>query len=73
MTSTEPPTQAALKEGISAVLGIALQDTDLTHAVGESGVLEARVSLRVEHGRVIWTKAAVAFERRMSIGGNNGR
>lgn len=70
---SEPLTQSALKEGIAGALGIFLQDTDLTHAVGEDGMVEARVVLRVEKGRVLYAKGAVSFERRMNIGGHNGR
>jgi hypothetical protein len=73
MTRTEPPSADDLREGLRHALDLFLLETDLSHAVGENGRMTAHVEVHLERGVARWTKGAVAFERRIDMGGTSGR
>jgi len=62
-----PPDKEALRSGLLAALGLYLAEADLTYAAGESGVVFANLQVKLEKGKVIWTKGAVFFERRFDM------
>lgn len=70
---TDAPPEADLREGLRRAFDLYLMETDLTHAVGENGRLFASVEVHLERGFARWTKGAVYFERRIDVGGPNGR
>lgn len=66
---TEPVDQSALKQGLLGSLSLVLDETDLRHAVGETGTLRASVEIFIERGHARWTKGSVSFEHRRELGG----
>lgn len=67
MTKREPPSREALCEGILGSAATIVRDTDLSHAVGESGLLTLTLTVSLDHGRAQWTKGSLAFERRINL------
>lgn len=65
----EPPDGAALQQGLLDATALYIQDADLRRAAGETGVVQLKVEVVLDKGRVRFTRGSVAFERRIEIGG----
>lgn len=65
-----PPDEETIRLGLSAALGMFLSETSLRHAVGETGIIEVKLSMLLENGHSRWTKGSVAFERKFQMGGS---
>lgn len=59
-----------IKAGLLKALQIYLDETPLSHVVGESGLLSAHVDVHFERGRAAWVKGGVGFSRRITLGGS---
>lgn len=68
-TPSSVPDGAALRDGLRGAISMYVDDADLSRAAGETGVIEVKVQIVLDHGRVRFTKGSVAFERRIEIGG----
>lgn len=65
-----PPDEEAIRLGLSAALGMFLSETSLRHAVGETGIIEVKMSMLLEGGHSRWCKGLVGFERKFQMGGS---
>jgi hypothetical protein len=63
------PDAIALTEGLRGAFGIFLAEADISHAVGETGVLRGTVEIFIERGRARHSKGSVSFEHRMELRG----
>lgn len=63
------PDAEGLAEGLRGAFGLFVGETDITHAVGETGVLRGTVEVFIEKGRAKHTKGAISFERRIELRG----
>lgn len=61
------PDEQGLREGLMGAFGIYSNETDITHAVGETGVLRGYVEIFLERGRARHSKGSISFERRMDL------
>ena len=65
----DAPDQDQLIAGIRWALEQYLIESNIRSAVGESGLLNVKLTLDLQRGRVNQTKGAVWFERSIRIGG----
>jgi len=63
------PDQVGLTDGLEKAFALFAQETDLSHAVGETGVLRGTVEIFLERGRGKTYKGSISFERRLERGG----
>lgn len=64
----EVPDEDSLSTGLLSAFGLFVAETDIAHAVGESGVLRGSIEIFLERGLARHTKGSVSFERRMELG-----
>jgi hypothetical protein len=62
------PDEDALSAGLLSAFGLFVAETNIGHAVGESGVLRGTIEVFLERGQARHTKGGVSFERRMELG-----
>lgn len=61
------PEADALSAGLLSAFGLFVAETDIAHAVGETGVLRGTVEIFLERGKGRHTKGSVSFERRLEL------
>lgn len=66
------PDADGLSAGLQSAFGLFVAETDIAHAVGETGVLRGTVEVFLERGRARTTKGCVSFERRMEMQARRG-
>lgn len=66
-TNREAADAASLATGLREAAEVTIRDTDLSHAVGHSGVITLSLRVALYNGRAQWTKGSVAFERRIEL------
>jgi hypothetical protein len=63
------PDEQGLREGLVRAVEMFVAETDLSHAVGESGKLRVEVELALDRGRGQHALGSVSFNHRFALRG----
>lgn len=57
-----------MKAGLLKALEIYIEETSLSHVVGETGLVTVSATMFFDHGKAAWVKGSVGFERKIPLG-----